>query len=84
MSKLNPTVKRTSEKKASSVRLAGGAGAVAAAQSNINTLRRAVLANLLWEDLAYVSGRSTADIISELITKCVPADIAKLAIEASL
>ena len=84
MSKLNPTVKRTSEKKASSVRLAGGAGAVAAAQSNINTLRRAVLANLLWEDLAYVSGRSTADIISELIPKCDPAEVANLAIEARL
>lgn len=45
MSKLNPSVKPAS--KFDTERLAGGSGALAAKQSNVALLRRAVLANLL-------------------------------------
>lgn len=44
-SKLNPNIKPTS--KLDTERLAGGSGALAAKQSNVALLRRAVLANLL-------------------------------------
>lgn len=50
MSKLNPSLKPTP--KVVDERLAGGSGSFAARQSNIALLRRAVLANLLWEDIA--------------------------------
>lgn len=45
MGKLNPLVKPTS--KLDTERLAGGLGALAAKQSDVALLRRAVLANLL-------------------------------------
>ena len=54
MGKLNPLVKPTS--KLDTERLAGGSGALAAKQSNVALLRRAVLANLLWENVAYMDG----------------------------
>ena len=53
MSKINPNTK-PKPKADANVRLAGGAGMAAAIQSNISLLRRVVLANLLWEDNAYV------------------------------
>lgn len=81
MSKLNPSLKPTPKVDTRS-RLAGGYGAYAAAQSNIALLRRAVLANLLWEDIAYMDGVSVANEISRLIPLCKPEDVYALAIEA--
>jgi len=63
------------------VRLAGGMGNVAAKQSNILTLRRLVLACLLWENNAYVDGLEVASQIKVLIPLCEPEEVAKLAIE---
>lgn len=81
MSKLNPSLK-PKPKVDTSARLAGGAGAFAAVQSNIALLRRAVLANLLWEDVAYMDGASVSSEISRLIPLCNPEDVAALAVEA--
>jgi 60 kDa SS-A/Ro ribonucleoprotein len=83
MSKLNPLVKE-SKKFDDSVRLAGGMGLKAAKQDNISLLRRCVLANLLWENNAYVDGVEVAKQISALIPLCEPADVYNLAIEARL
>lgn len=79
MSKLNPSTKGNSMDK--DVRLAGGTGAYAAKSSNIDMLRRLVLANLLWEDIAYADGESVSEAISSLIPKCNAEDVAKLAVE---
>lgn len=79
MSKLNPSTKGNSMD--TTVRLAGGTGAYAAKQSNIDLLRRLVLANLLWEDIAYADGESVANQIKYLIPKCNAADVATLAVE---
>lgn len=65
MSKLNPRTKPAP--KFDTERLAGGSGALAARQSNVALLRRAVLANLLWEDIAYMDGESVANEIQRLI-----------------
>ena len=78
MSKLNPNAKTTTE------RLAGGYGAVAAKQNNVGLLRRAVLANLLWEDVAYMDGHKVSDEISMLIPLCNAEDVYNIAIEARL
>lgn len=83
MSKLNPTLK-PKPKMDKNARLAGGAGQQAAVQSNIALLRRVVLANLLWEDNAYVDGESVADAIRRLIPLCKPEDVAALTEEARL
>ncbi len=82
MSKVNPTIKKSSVD--TSVRLAGGAGAFAAKQTDIQALRRITLANLLWEDCAYVDGKKLADEIARLIPLCNPQDVANLAIECRL
>lgn len=76
MSKINPT-KRTEVVP----RLAGGKGAKAAKQSYIQLLRRATLANLLWENNAYVDGDTAVKHIERLIPKCDPKDVANLAVE---
>lgn len=81
MSKLNPSLKPT-PKIDKDVRLAGGSGVYAATQSNIALLRRAVLTNLLWEDVAYMDGASVANEIRRLIPLCNPEDVYTLAIEA--
>lgn len=83
MSKINPTLK-PKPKMEVNVRLAGGAGQRAAVQSDISLLRRVVLANLLWEDNAYVDGESVAKAIERLIPLCKPEDVAALAEEARL
>lgn len=80
MSKVNPSLKKTS--KFDEERLAGGSGMLAAKQSNIELLRRAVLANLLWEDVAYMDGKKVADEIKRLIPLCSAVDVYNLAIEA--
>lgn len=81
MSKINPNVK-PQPKTYADLRVAGGGGALAARQSNIDLLRRLVLANLLWEDNAYVDGRTVAEQIAELIPVTEPTEVASLAIEA--
>ena len=65
-------------------RLAGGFGAKAAKQSNELNLRRAVLANLLWEDIAYMDGMRVSEEIKRLIPLCDPNYVAQLTIEARI
>ena len=77
MSKINPNVK-SKPKMETDVRLAGGAGQRAAVQSNIALLRRVVLANLLWEDNAYVDGETIAEAIKRLIPLAALAEEARL------
>lgn len=83
MSKINPNTK-PKPKADANVRLAGGAGMAAAIQKPIALLRRVVLANLLWEDNAYVDGEATATTIKRLIPLCQAKDVANLAEEARL
>lgn len=83
MSKLNPTSKANENLK-EDTQLAGGYGLKAAKESNIQLLRRAVLANLLWEDVAYMDGQSVADEICRLIPLCSPEEVYNLALEARL
>lgn len=80
MSKLNPKCKPAS--KFDTERLAGGSGALAAKQSNVALLRRAVLANLLWEDVAYMDGVKVAEEIKRLIPLCPAIDVYNIALEA--
>lgn len=54
-------------------RLAGGFGQLSAKQSPEQQLRRAVMANLLWEDNAYQDGESISETIQNLIPQ-VPAE----------
>lgn len=77
MSKLNPKVAHSYT---NDDNLLPG-GMIAAKQSYIASLRRITLANLLWENNAYISGKKTSDLIEELIPKCSPEDVANLAIE---
>lgn len=80
MSKINPTLKPTS--KFGDERLAGGMGALAAKQSNIDQLKRIVLANLLWEDVAYCDGKKTAEEIERFIPLCKAEDVYDVALAA--
>lgn len=82
MSKINPT--KYTDSRMSETRLAGGAGLKAAIQPNIQLLRRITLANLLWENCAYVDGKSISDEIVRLIPLCSPSDVAALAVECRL
>lgn len=82
MSKVNPRIKPAP--KFDTERLAGGSGALAARQSNVALLRRAVLANLLWEDIAYMDGVSVANEIKRLIPLCPAIDVYNIALEARL
>lgn len=63
-------------------RLAGGYGVFAANQDAEALLRRAVMACLLWEDVAYEDGSQVAANISELIPRVAPEKVAEIAIEA--
>lgn len=84
MSKLNST-RKSSTLKTNQITVGEIAGQVtdtAAAQSNIALLRRAVLANLLWENIAYMDGKSVTNEIKRLIPLCDPQDVANLTIEA--
>ena len=82
MSKINPLVKGSD--KFDSERLAGGMGMKAAKQDNISLLKRCVLANLLWENVAYIDGVSVATEIARLIPLCKAEDVYNLALEARL
>lgn len=66
------------------VRLAGGGGALAAVQDAAGLLRRAVLANLLWEDTHYEKGAAGAENIRTLVTQVAPETCAEIALEARL
>lgn len=81
MTKVNSLVKKK-PRVDTSTRLAGGAGVYAARQDNLSLLRRAVMANLLWEDIAYMDGQKVADEIARLIPLCEPKAVAQIAIEA--
>ena len=80
MSKINPRVKSVS--KFDTEQLAGGAGALAAKQDDVQLLRRVVLANLLWEDIAYVDGKTVANEIARLIPLCPAHEVFNIALEA--
>ena len=64
------------------MRLAGGFGPAAAKQESEALLRRAVLANLLWERNAYIDGVDVAKQIIDLVPQVEPEVVASLAIEA--
>ena len=84
MSKLNST-RKSSTLKANQVTVGEIAGQVtdmAAARTNIQQLRRLVLANLLWENIAYADGVSITDEIKRLIPLCDAKEVAELAVEA--
>jgi hypothetical protein len=83
MSKLNPNTK-PAPKVDKSKRLAGGYGAFAAKQGSYELLERAVLACLLWEDLAYETGKENDDNIKKLIAEVDPVQVANLAVEARI
>jgi len=80
MSKVNPSLRKTS--KFDEERLAGGSGALAAKQSNVALLRRAVLANLLWENVAYMDGIRVAEEIQRLVPLCPAEEVYNIALEA--
>ncbi|MFH1484478.1 MAG: TROVE domain-containing protein [Chloroflexota bacterium] len=65
-----------------STRLAGGYGPYAARQDAEALLRRAVMACLLWEDLAYETGEQGAENIAALVPQVAPEKVAEIAIEA--
>lgn len=67
-----------------SARLAGGQGALAAAQDAEALLRRSVLANLLWENIAYENGESLTENIQKLVPQVAPEAVARIAIEARI
>jgi hypothetical protein len=81
MSKLNPVIKKNTDK-FEATRLAGGFGALAAKQDPESLLRRAVFSCLLFEDLAYESGENNAENIAALIPKVEPEKVAQIALEA--
>lgn len=82
MSKLNNKKQATLNKFETDAFLAGGAGAPAAKQDAEALLRRAVMASLLWEDMAYESGDKNSDNIASLIPKVKPEIVANIAVEA--
>ncbi len=65
-------------------RLAGGFGTYAAQQDAESLLRRAVMANLLWEDQFYQTGIFVADEIRNLIPQVHPGLVRRIAIQARL
>jgi hypothetical protein len=81
MATKNPKTKR-SHVLDTTTRLAGGFGPHAAKQSDEMKLRRLVMANLLWEDLAYCDGEQVAGMIQATVP-LVPAEaVAAIAKEA--
>jgi 60 kDa SS-A/Ro ribonucleoprotein len=62
--------------------LASGYGMKAAKQLPEQLLRRVILANLLWEDVAYSTGSEIVTQIRSLIPSITPDTVANLAIEA--
>lgn len=81
MSKLNPTIKSRSLFNKSE-RLAGGYGAYAARQDAVSLLKRVVMANLLWEDIAYIDGKEVAAQLSELVPQCPAKSVYEIELSA--
>lgn len=79
MSKINPVVKGTSRIDECT---AGGFGTKAAKQNNVALLKRITLANLLWEDIAYVDGLSVAEEMKRLIPLCPAEEVYNIALSA--
>lgn len=63
-------------------RLAGGMGMPSAIVSPEDALRRAVMANLLWEDNAYQDGKLIADEIIRLVPQVAPEVVYEIAYNA--
>ena len=80
MSKINPRIKPAT--KFADERLAGGMGNLAAKQDNIQLLKRAVMANLLWENIAYMDGEKVAEEIARLIPLCPAEEVFNIALSA--
>ena len=69
------------KRKSKTARTAGGMGAPAAVINAEQQLRRSTLSCLLWEDLAYETGRSVMDTIAKTIPNVDPQTCADIAIE---
>lgn len=82
MAKVNLKTRGKDYRKEPEVRLAGGFGTAAAVQDAEALLRRAVMANLLWEDVFYMDGKAVSDQIASLVPQVEPATVAKIAMEA--
>ena len=80
MSKINPSLKPTL--KFEDTRLAGGSGALATRESNEALLRRVVMANLLWEDIAYVDSKQVSNEIQRLLPLVDADSVYKIALKA--
>lgn len=76
------TNKKTKKPVLSDVKLAGGAGNFAAVQREEAELRRLVMANLLWEDIAYIDGVKVVDQIRQLVPRVPANKVAQIATEA--
>jgi hypothetical protein len=75
-------VKTTKSHVYEETRLAGGYGPRAAKQPAEQQLRRAVMACLLWEDIAYADGASVAATIKRLVPEVDPLAVMKIAVAA--
>src|SRR5215467_11596628 len=75
-------VKALDRRRDSEARTAGGFGVEAAVQKPEALLRRAIMANLLWEDLAYQTGAQVAEEIATLVPQVDPEVVADMAVEA--
>jgi len=64
------------------VRLAGGHGVYAARQDSVSLLKRVVMANLLWENIAYIDGEEVSAQIERLVPQCPPQDVYDIAVAA--
>lgn len=84
MSKLNKSSMVVDTRVSKTARLAGGMGAKAANQNAEQLLRRAVMASLLWENLAYETGKENAENIAALIPQVDPKVVADIAVETRL
>lgn len=81
---MSKTNKRSEDNRFDVERVAGGFGAPAAKQDAASLLRRCVLANLLWEDLAYQDGTSLVDRIRALVPSVDPQVVSEIAEEARI
>jgi 60 kDa SS-A/Ro ribonucleoprotein len=79
MASTNKTVKRPVIDNTAKL---AGAGKAAAFQTDEQTLRRCVLANLLWEKNAYQDGEEISAKIAQLVPRVPAAKVAALAVEA--
>lgn len=68
----------------SETRTAGGYGPLAAKQDAESQLRRATMACLLWEDIAYADGTTAANNIRRLVPEVAPEVASSIAVEARM